>query len=53
MALLADEPRGASVRALTPLDVLTIAREDFLTLIDSLPELRRVFEDLVQARATR
>ena len=53
MALLADEPRGASVRALTPLDVLTIAREDFLTLIDSFPELRRVFDDLVHARSTR
>ena len=53
MALLANEPRGASVQALTPLNVLTIAREDFLTLIDSFPELRRVFEDLVHARSAR
>ncbi len=51
MALLANEPRGASVRALTPLDVLTIARDDFLTLIDSFPELRRVFDDLVRTRS--
>ena len=51
MALLGNEPRVASIQALTPLDVLTIARDDFLTLIGSFPELRRVFEDLVRERA--
>ena len=51
MALLGNEPRVASIQASTPLDVLAIAREDFLTLIGSFPELRRVFEDLVRERA--
>lgn len=51
MALLSDAPRNATVKALTPLDVLAVAREDFLTLVGSFPELRVVFEGLVRERA--
>ena len=50
-ALLSDAPRNATVKALTSLDVLTIAREDFLTLVGSFPELRTVFERLARERA--
>ena len=52
MALFSDEPRNATVRALTSLDVLAVARKDFLTLVGSFPELRQVFESLVRERAT-
>ena len=51
MALLSNAPRNATVKALTSLDVLAVAREDFLTLVGSFPELRQVFEDLVRERA--
>jgi NADH dehydrogenase len=51
MALLTNTPRMATVRCLTPVDVLVIGRGDFLTLIGTFPELRRVFEDLARRRA--
>jgi len=40
-ALLRRSPRGATVCALTPMDVLTPPRGDFQALLGSLPELRR------------
>lgn len=49
-ALLSDAPRNATVRALTAVDAMVLARGDFLTLISSFPELRKVFAALVQTR---
>ncbi len=40
MALLADLPRNATVRALEPTDVVAVGRADFATLVDSFPELK-------------
>ncbi len=50
MALLTNAPRNASVRCLTPVDVLVVGRGDFLALVGTFPELRRVFEDLARRR---
>lgn len=40
LALLHDAPRSASVRCLTPVDVLTFSRPDFLTLVGSYQAVR-------------
>ena len=40
MALLADLPRNATVRALEPTDVVAVGRADFAKLVDSFPELK-------------
>ena len=50
MALLTGEPRQASVRSKTRVDVLVVGRGDFHSLIASFPELKRVFEQLAQGR---
>jgi NADH dehydrogenase len=50
MALLSGAPRTATVRSLTPLDVMVVGREDFLALIGSFPELRSVFQELGRRR---
>tara|TARA_B100001123_G_scaffold93739_1_gene107981 strand:- start:5423 stop:7039 length:1617 start_codon:yes stop_codon:yes gene_type:complete len=49
-ALLDVVPRNSTVTALTPVDVLTIGRGDFRTLIATFPALATVFEDLARAR---
>jgi NADH:quinone reductase (non-electrogenic) len=50
MALLTGAPRTATVRSMTPLDVMVVGREDFLALIGSFPELRAIFEELGRKR---
>jgi NADH dehydrogenase len=42
--------RNATVRALTPLDVLAVGRPEFLALMASFPDLRSLFEDLARER---
>jgi NADH dehydrogenase len=50
MALLSDAPRMATVRAVTPVDVLAVSRHDFLALFRSLPPLREIFEEMARQR---
>ncbi len=50
MALLSDAPRTATVRALTDLDAMAMARADFTTLYAYLPNLRVNVESVMKAR---
>ncbi len=50
MALLADTPRTATVRARTPCLLLTLARDQFNDLVNSAPEVRRMMDELVRER---
>ena len=50
MALLGRDPRSATARALTQLDVLVLSASDFSALAGSLPEFRRPFEDIARRR---
>jgi NADH dehydrogenase len=50
IALVSDRPRTATVRSLTPVNVLAVDREAFQTLFSSLPPLRGFFEQLITAR---
>lgn len=49
IALLKDAPRTATVRCLTPVDVLKFARHDFLTLTRSHDAIRTLLEKEAQA----
>jgi NADH dehydrogenase len=49
-AMLGRTPRSATVRAVGPLDVLTLPRGDFQALLGSLPELRHQFEEVASRR---
>ena len=49
-ALLEQVPRNSTVTALTAVDVLTIGRGDFQTLLVTFPALKTVFEDLARTR---
>jgi NADH:ubiquinone reductase (H+-translocating) len=50
MALVSDEPRMATVRPLTGVDVLTIQRGAFRTLFTHLPSMRETFEEVTKRR---
>jgi CRP-like cAMP-binding protein len=50
MALVSDAPRNATVRTLTPVDVVTMERMDFTTLYTYLPALRRSVEEVITAK---
>lgn len=50
MALISDAPRTATVRAITPLEVITIARKDFLSLYTYLPSFLMSVEKIIQQR---
>jgi CRP-like cAMP-binding protein len=50
MALLGRDPRSATARALTALDVLVLPASDFSALAGSLPEFRKGFEEIAQRR---
>jgi CRP-like cAMP-binding protein len=49
-ALIANRHRSASVRALTPVDVLVVPREDFAALVGQLAVLRGYFDGLMNER---
>lgn len=49
-ALLEEATRNSTITALTAVDVLTIGRRDFQTLLVTFPALKTVFEDLARAR---
>lgn len=50
MALVSDAPRTATVRTLTPVDAVTIARGDFASLYTFLPDVRRGIDKVVKQR---
>ena len=50
IALVSDQPRSATVRSVTSVNVLAVDREAFHTLFSHLPPLRRFFEQLVETR---
>ena len=50
MALLGRDPRSATARALTALNVLVLPASDFSALAGSLPEFRKGFEEIAQRR---
>jgi len=53
MALLASAPRSATVRCITPVNLLALPRADFLDLMDREPSLQGVVEGkLASRRAT-
>ncbi len=51
MALLSRAPRSASVTTLRSSDLLVLDADDFLRLIDRLPDVRARVEDVAKARA--
>jgi NADH dehydrogenase len=50
MALLSDAPRNAGIRAVGEVDVLSVYRDDFQTLLSHLPGLREIFDNLMASR---
>ena len=50
MALLEDVPRTATVRTRASTILLALEREQFFNLLNSIPDLRSVFEGVVEAR---
>ncbi|WP_419193032.1 FAD-dependent oxidoreductase [Kolteria novifilia] len=50
MALLDGNRRGATVRCLEPLDVFTMAKNEFSHLVNFLPDLRRNVEQIAKQR---
>lgn len=49
-ALLTDQPRLASVRAVTSVDVLVMSRDDFRAMVDQFPVLDDYFDKLLKQR---
>jgi ATP-binding cassette subfamily B protein len=50
IALLEDVARTATIRARVPTVVLALDRQQFVELLDSLPDLRAAFDEVVAAR---
>ena len=50
MALLADEPRAATVRTTMPTQLYSLARADFLSLLDHDPDARQSIAERIAAR---
>ena len=50
MALLADEPRVATVRTTMPTQLYSLARADFLSLLDHDPDARQAIAERIAAR---
>jgi ATP-binding cassette subfamily B protein len=51
IALLYDTPRTATIRARTPVQLYSLQKEDFDTLLSRVPELRRLLEQSIGERA--
>lgn len=51
MAVLADLTRGATVRAVTPADVLVIPKDEFDLLKENVPVFDQFFRELAKSRA--
>ena len=50
MALVSDQPRNATAKTASPVDVLTVDREAFHQLFAHLPPLRNLFQQLIAQR---
>ncbi len=50
MALISNALRMATVRTLTSVDVLTVERGAFVSLLAHLPPLQKIFEQVIQER---
>jgi NADH dehydrogenase len=50
MALLNETTRGATVRCVEPMDALSLPKSEFTVLAANLPDLRRSFEQVMEAR---
>lgn len=50
MALLQETPRTAAVRVRAPSTLLALTRDQFLDLLDAVPDLREAFERGMEAR---
>jgi ATP-binding cassette subfamily B protein len=51
IALLFDVPRMATIRALTPIQLYSLSKEDFGVLLQAVPGLREVLEQTMAQRA--
>ncbi|HEY2930955.1 MAG TPA: FAD-dependent oxidoreductase [Acidobacteriota bacterium] len=51
MAVLHDASRNATIRALSPLDLLVIAKRDFQKLKSNIPAFAKIFDDVATKRA--
>jgi len=51
MALLNETVRGATIRCTEAMTALSLPKRDFAALVGALPELRRSFEAVMDARA--
>jgi CRP-like cAMP-binding protein/Fe-S-cluster-containing hydrogenase component 2 len=52
MSLLTDQPHNADVRALTPVEVLTVPANQFHQLLDSQPQLAAQLREVAERRRT-
>jgi hypothetical protein len=52
MALVSDAPRTATVRTVTQVEAVVMARADFTSLYAYLPDLRRSLDNVLQQRQT-
>ena len=50
MALLAGEPRNATVRAAMPTELFGLAQEDFTELVESQPDVRAALDATLASR---
>jgi CRP-like cAMP-binding protein len=50
MALMNQKTRNATVKCVTPLDVLVLRKGDFRALVSNLPEFRSSFETVLKQR---
>jgi CRP-like cAMP-binding protein len=51
MALVSDEPRNATVKTVTDLEVLTLRKEDFKRLLETIPSIASIVSYEVVKRA--
>ncbi|MCM2257109.1 MAG: ABC transporter transmembrane domain-containing protein [Vicinamibacteria bacterium] len=52
IALVRDEPRSATVRAVTPTICISLSREHFLGLLEAAPEVRAAIEATIAQRVS-
>lgn len=52
-ALISNQPRNATVRAVTPLDVVAVSRDAFRELLGNLPGLESTMQSIMCARMGR
>lgn len=50
IALVSDQPRTATAVAQTRIEVLEISKHDFENLLDSSPEMRAAFQEVIETR---